>query len=370
VSTVTWTRVWEGKSLRGSRGRGIRVLHVLRVLGLAWILGLGCEPEEVRTKEIWLPLVRFAAAQAAATAEVVSEAPAAWFVATTGRDADPGTEDRPFRTIRRGVRNLRPGGTLYIRGGTYEESLENVIPGGTSWQQPVRVVGYPGDDPVVLRPEWGTDRVLYFEGATIAFISVENLVLDASRVTYDAVKITYGQPDDAAHHIRLLRCEVKNSPMQGILVTPGSNDNQFVELNVHDNGTTDFGHGVYIASQNNVVEESTIHQNAGWGIHIYSAATTFTAHGNLIRRNRVWGNARAGARGVGIVVRGGWRNQVIDNLVFGNNGGIEIGPGAPGTLVRDNVVFANGAFEIQVRWGSFGSRVLTSTPARTESGKP
>ena len=366
VSAATGTGVREETSVRGSWGRGFRVLYAVRLLCMAWILGLGCGPEEVQTREYWLALARPAAAHATATAEVVPESPRTWFVATTGRDEDPGTEDQPFRTVRRGARTLRPGDTLYIRGGTYEESLENVIPGGTSWQRPVRVVGYPGDDAVVLRPQRGTDRVLYFQGTTIAYISVENLVLDASRVTYDAVKITYGEPDDAAHHIRLRRCEIKNSPMQGILVTPGSNDNQFIELNVHDNGTTDFGHGLYIASQNNLVEESTIHRNAGWGVHIYSAPTAFTAHSNLVRRNRVWGNARAGARGVGIVVRGGWRNQVIDNVVFGNNGGIEVGPGAPGTLVRDNVVFANGAFEVRVRWGSFGSRVLSSMPARTE----
>jgi hypothetical protein len=61
---------------------------------------------------------------------------------------------------------------------------------------------------------------------------------------------------------------------------------------------------------------------------------------------------------------------VIDNVVFGNNGGIEIGPGAPGTLVRDNVVFANGAFEVRVRWGSFGSIVQSSSPSRTGLGEP
>ena len=70
---------------------------------------------------------------------------------------------------------------------------------------------------------------------------------------YDAVKITYGTPGDAAHHIRLKDCEVRNAPSQGILVTAGSNNNEFINLDVHDNGVPDFHHGFYIGAESNLV---------------------------------------------------------------------------------------------------------------------
>src|SRR5262249_18330399 len=56
-----------------------------------------------------------------------------YYVSPTGSDSNPGTFARPFATVNRGVRVLRPGDTLLVRKGTYPEALRNVIPSGTSW---------------------------------------------------------------------------------------------------------------------------------------------------------------------------------------------------------------------------------------------
>ncbi len=354
------SRCWRRARVRGKT-------RAYAVVGLVSLVVLGCLAGDVGTTDLrW---VSWAVAHAAGTVPAEGP-PRTWFVATAGRDEDPGTESQPFRTIGRAVKILAPGDTLYIRAGTYPESLMNAIPGGTSWERPVRVAAFPGDGRVILKPEAGAYRVLHFEGARTAYISVEDVVLDGSHVTYDAVKITYGSEHDAAHHIRLLRCEIRNAPMQGVLVTKGSNDNEFMDLSVHDNGTTDFDHGLYISSERNRLEGSVIYRNTGWGVHVYSKPEAFTAHSNVVRRNRIWDNARAGKRGAGIVVRGGWGNQVIENVVFGNRGGIEVGPLAPDTLLRDNVVFSNDQFEVRVRWLSFGSRVEQTHPAGTRSEMP
>src|SRR2546428_9686097 len=61
---------------------------------------------------------------------------ATYYVATTGNDANPGTPVRPFRTIRKGLSILRAGDTLYLRGGTYAETIDSnkqTIPHATSW---------------------------------------------------------------------------------------------------------------------------------------------------------------------------------------------------------------------------------------------
>jgi len=73
---------------------------------------------------------------------------ATYYVATTGNDANPGTQAQPFRTIRKGLTVLRAGDTLYLRGGTYNEGINaqnQTIASGTSWENPVTIAGYPGE---------------------------------------------------------------------------------------------------------------------------------------------------------------------------------------------------------------------------------
>src|SRR5262249_37263408 len=47
-----------------------------------------------------------------------------YYVAIDGSDSNPGTEAQPFQTLGRGVRGLRPGGTLYVKNGTYTGSSQ------------------------------------------------------------------------------------------------------------------------------------------------------------------------------------------------------------------------------------------------------
>lgn len=51
-----------------------------------------------------------------------------WFVATTGNDANEGSQVAPFRTVQTAVSNplLAPGDTIYLRGGFYDENYDGV----------------------------------------------------------------------------------------------------------------------------------------------------------------------------------------------------------------------------------------------------
>lgn len=59
-------------------------------------------------------------------------APTIYYVATTGSDSNAGTQAAPFRTLNRGVSVLTPGDTLRVGAGTYDETLIDNIPSGTS----------------------------------------------------------------------------------------------------------------------------------------------------------------------------------------------------------------------------------------------
>lgn len=46
-----------------------------------------------------------------------------YFVATTGNDANPGTETLPWRTVQKAADTMVAGDTVFIRAGTYVERV-------------------------------------------------------------------------------------------------------------------------------------------------------------------------------------------------------------------------------------------------------
>jgi len=287
-----------------------------------------------------------------------------------GDDSNEGTLLKPFETINRGAQVLRPGDTLYIRAGTYSESLRNGIPSGSSWSAPVTVAAYSGET-VILKPPVGTDRVLHFDGSTTQFISIEGLILDGVNVRYDAVKITYADnKENHAHHIRIKNCEIRNSASnQGILSTGGGNagNNQFIGLDVHDNGDSELDHGLYISSSNNIVENCRIHNNFGYGIHLYG--NRGDVNNNIVRRNRIYNNG-AKTDKAGIIVSGGAGNTVHHNVVYGHKYGIRTDYNVTNTKIYNNTVYGRDSMTggIYVGSTSTGAIVRNNLVYRTYAG--
>jgi parallel beta-helix repeat protein len=250
---------------------------------------------------------------------------ATYYVARDGSDSSPGTENRPFQTLDRGVQALRPGDTLYVKNGTYTSWGIWNSPSGTSWSNPVTVAAYPGHSSIIVGG-------LYF--ANNRYMVIDGFVIGGIEITWG-----YG---GIADHIRIQNSEIAYATV-GIFVIPGSDGNEFINLQVHDNGTTDFDHGIYIASSNNIVEGCSIHGNAGWGVHLYSSSGG--VNNNVIRNNDIYDNGKSGVRGNGILVSSGSGNQVYDNTVSGNIGGIRI-ENASDTSLNNNTVYGNADFDI------------------------
>ena len=92
-----------------------------------------------------------------------SPAPAATatvrYVATSGSDAAAGTKARPWRSLQYALSRLQPGETLYVRGGTFVENVHisaSRMHAGTP-SEPVKVIAYPGERPVVKGLLWLTN---------------------------------------------------------------------------------------------------------------------------------------------------------------------------------------------------------------------
>jgi hypothetical protein len=267
-------------------------------------------------------------------------AAATYFVASGGSDDNPGTEAQPFRTVNRGAAALAPGDTAYVKAGTYPESLYDAIPGGTSWSAPVTLAAYPGDT-VVLQPQ-GVGSIFYFSAPSSQFITISGFTIDGSFIEHDAVRIgSQNRPRSAtAHDIRFQDSEIRNAPVNGILVADRAINNQFVHLRVHHNGTTNLDHGFYISTSGNVVEHSEIFANAGEGVQIYSQHPRASVDENVVRYNRLHDNGVAGS-GCGMILCSGRDNLAYDNLVWNNRCGIRTDYGAVDSRIYNNTVVGN-----------------------------
>ena len=73
--------------------------------------------------------------------------PAYYVDSAHGDDASDGAAAKPWKTMQHGVRQLKPGDTLYLRGGIYHETV-NLTRSGTE-ESPIVIAAYPGELPVL-----------------------------------------------------------------------------------------------------------------------------------------------------------------------------------------------------------------------------
>jgi len=273
-----------------------------------------------------------------------------YYVATDGSDSNPGTEEQPFQTLGRGVGELRPGDTLYVKNGTYTGSSQLAgIPSGASRDNPITIAAYPGHSPVIVAEQ--DNHVLYFSNNR--YIIIDGFVIDGSNAIH-GIRIHEGS-GGIADHIRIQNSEILYASDSGIVVTPGSDGNEFINLQVHDNGIKDSGHGIYISSSNNIVEDCSVHDNKGWGIHVYTV-TSAEVNDNIVRNNEIYNNGRSG-RGPGIIFSHGSGNQAYNNDIWGNIGGIQIDYGASDTYISSNTIHNNTEYGIYIGMGSINARI-------------
>jgi|WetSurMetagenome_2_1015567.scaffolds.fasta_scaffold137832_1 hypothetical protein len=70
-----------------------------------------------------------------------------YYIATSGSDSYPGTLVQPWKTIRKATGIVQPGDTVYIRGGTYQES--NIFYTDATSTANITIAGYPGETAII-----------------------------------------------------------------------------------------------------------------------------------------------------------------------------------------------------------------------------
>jgi hypothetical protein len=96
--------------------------------------------------------------------------PTHYYVATNGNDAAAGSKAHPWATLYAALPRLRPGDTLYIRGGAYSYSGVHYTGVHGTAAHRVLITAYPGEAPVFTGTSAPAD-FLYFDG-TAAYVTL------------------------------------------------------------------------------------------------------------------------------------------------------------------------------------------------------
>lgn len=259
-----------------------------------------------------------------------------FYVAPNGSDANPGTRTRPWRTLQRAANALRPGQRALVRAGRYRENVE-IRRSGTA-ARPITIGAYPGERPVIESAEYP----LEIDGA---YFRIRGFVLQGAR----GLSSTNVYFESNAHHIELLRNEIRFSQDQGVFSEEETHDLFVLGNRIHDNGVDHQpgqhqSHGLYLQGRNHLVANNAIYDHPfGFGIQVYDQN-----EGSIIVNNTV---VKSGHSGIVVGGSGGVSDITIRNniLAFNSSFGVQMDSTCPtGEVAVDtNVIYGNSSGRVE-----------------------
>jgi len=324
-----------------------------------------------------------------------------YYVAPTGSDSNPGTQDYPWRTIQKAADTLAAGDTVYIKAGIYEGGVSPQNSG--SADNYIVYAAYPGDtvtiDGVsVTLPEWnGLFNLVGQDYIRVSGLRVINagpgphnpgiLVEDASHIiiehnyvynssdsgimVWNSNNVTvaqneiegacYGGYNEGISVGRTDTFEVRynhvhHSIKEGVCAKDGSSNGKVFGNHVHDTDAV----GIYVDAQteytyNIEVFENVVHDIAANGFAVASE------QGGSLENVKLYNNVAYHNKWVGFQVSSCCiahhpisNVQIINNTSYDNGwdpwgGGIALdNPQAEGIVIRNNICSQNLYFQIAV----------------------
>jgi parallel beta-helix repeat protein len=272
--------------------------------------------------------------------------------------------------VTHGLAQLRAGGTLYLRGGTYVEPLfeQNFGGSGSSWSNYVTVAAYPGET-VTVQVVPGGDNAVRFQDSSVSYVEIDGLIIDGTGGG-DRSTLVYLGP--ASHHVRFKNVEIRNSQGNGMLA--GGSSHEFLNLNVHRNGLWDGylnSNGMYMTTSNSVIDGGDFYNNQAFGVRFFNSDPAQSANNNTVRNARIYSNGlgvgvdglSATTSGGGGIVLGDANNLAQDNQVYGNYEGIVVFGFKPssGAKIEHNTVHDNVGLGIEIQSGAVNADVRNNT---------
>jgi len=244
-----------------------------------------------------------------------------YYMAPYGADNNAGTISAPWLTLAYASSQLKPGDTLYARGGTYtgQSSVSWGSPSGTS-SEPITWKAYPGETPV-------------FDGHDVdaSFLSI----VGTSWLTLDGITVKNYRGCCAAIWIGYSGSGTnyaENNVIRNMTITDiGQVNDQY-----HGSNT----HGIYVSygNRNLTITGNTILRVTGAGIHCYHDPGL---SGGYIFNNVIDGQNIAAW---GIVLRNTsnvelYNNTIINTRPYNSDGGSDIDDyGSTNVTIQNNIL--------------------------------
>jgi parallel beta-helix repeat protein len=257
-----------------------------------------------------------------------------YYVATTGNDANPGTQAQPWKTIQKVANTVNAGDTVIFSGGTYELSSHaaTVFTRSGSASQPITLRSASGQQAIIKSGDWTVIRIL----------NADYYIIDGLEFTGGGKGI---EIQGGSHNV-IRNCALYGLSQQGVYIgTEATRPN----------------------ASYNLVENCDIHDNGWEGVYIKSAAPDTTVTGNRVINNRIHGNK---SEAVQNTAQNGGTNPdhttISGNLIYDNF----TDTSSPGTtwgtistygdylLIENNVIYNNKGGDINSVIASGGSNIV------------
>ena len=272
-----------------------------------------------------------------------------YYVSTTGSNANSGTELFPLQTMNEAFAQATAGDMIFVREGIYDETITGNINNSTAnnWDDAIRMVAYPGEE-VVISPS-GDDRYCaYFTAADDKYFSLEDLILDGSRVSYTDLYYTSVKAfaiSNRATNGRLWNCEVKNYYVDGLSAASidepvtlggsiGSSGCEILYCDIHDVSRyglylSSYDHGSYTRQASACTFKGNYFHHLGRGTSSgYKSYSSYGFHCNNenngldLNNNEFSDNLIDHIGSAGIVLAGLTNSKIWNNIFINSKGGI------------------------------------------------
>jgi hypothetical protein len=212
---------------------------------------------------------------------------AEWHVSTSGDDANPGDRRRPFATLQRAERQVEPGDTVFIHGGTFRMQDKDIARRRGIWAYVIDLqkCGEPGK-PIRYRAMPGSRPVFDFSAVKPAGLRIHAFEVGGSHRVIEGISVTGVQVTIQGH-------------TQSICFSNRGSHNRFENLRMHDG----MGIGFYLdrGSHNRIVNcdawnnhDPVSEGGRGGNVDGFGGHPGHGDVGNIFRGCRAWFNSDDG----------------------------------------------------------------------------
>lgn len=215
-----------------------------------------------------------------------------YYVSPSGDDNNPGTSDKPFKSIQKAYNVASAGNLIYVRGGTYyPTSMLNFTGRNGSSGNLIKIWAYPNEKPVIDLSKVAPDHGIYI-GAS--YIHLKGFEVTNYKQPSNGQYIATIFIENGTNNIVEL-CNIHHNGGAGIYLEKGANNNTILNCDAHHNydpytsgyvgGNSDGMHMCTYANTTNYIKGCRLYNNSDDGLDCFCAAGTIIVTDTWCFRN-------------------------------------------------------------------------------------